>query len=78
MEFNSSKCKVMVLNRPSAGIELTLNDKKLEIVKSYKYLGVTFSTRRLTSLYSDNFSKTLEKQRKDSSISNILDFTEMD
>ena len=50
MEFNSSKCKVVVLNRPSTGIELTLKGKKLEIVKSYKYLGVTFSSRRLTSL----------------------------
>ena len=64
MEFNSSKCKVMVLNRSCTGLEFTLYGKKLDIVKSYKYLGVTLCTRRLTSLYSEHFSKTIEKAEK--------------
>ena len=54
MEFNTSKCKVMVINRSSINLKFTLNYEILEIVKKYKYLGVTITTRRLTSLYTDS------------------------
>ena len=42
MEFNSSKCNVMVLNRSCKGLDFALDNKELEIVKSYKYLGSNF------------------------------------
>jgi len=38
MEFNTSKCKVMVLNRSSTNLIVTLNNELLEIIKEYKYL----------------------------------------
>ena len=33
MEFNTSKCKVMVFNRPSSNLHFTMYDKELSIVK---------------------------------------------
>ena len=63
MEFNTSKCKVMVLNRSSTNLNFTLNDELLEIVKIYKYLGISITTRRLTTLYTVYFSKILESMK---------------
>lgn len=65
MEFKISKCKVIVLNRSSTNIFFsTLNNKYLEIVKSYKYLGVTICTRRLTTLYADYFTHMKQKAER--------------
>ena len=64
MKFNSDKCKVMVLNKPWKSISFTLNNKILDIVKSYKYLGITFANRRLTSLYTEYFALMLEKANR--------------
>ena len=79
MEFNSTKCKVMVFNVSSRGLSFKLNNISLEIVKRYKYLGITFSNRRLTSLYTEYFALMLEKARKRLySVLSIMDFIEMD
>ena len=61
MEFNTTKCKVMILNRPSTNLRFTLNNDQLEIVKKYKYLGIIITTRRLTTLYTDYFAKIKQK-----------------
>ena len=61
MEFNTSKCEVMVLNHSSANLIFTLNYERLEIIKKYKYLGFTITSRRLTSLYTDYFNKIEQK-----------------
>ena len=42
MFFNTSKCKVMVLNGCKTNIILQLNNENLEFVDRYKYLGITF------------------------------------
>ena len=45
-DFNASKCKAMVFDFPTSRlkkIKFFLGDDMLEIVKSYKYLGVEFS-----------------------------------
>ena len=39
MTFNTSKCKVMVFNRPSSNLIFFLYKKELSLVKSYTYLG---------------------------------------
>ena len=56
----------MPLNRSGNGLQFTLVNQKLDIVRSYNYkhLGVTFSTKRLTSLYSEHFSNTIEKAER--------------
>ena len=54
----------MVLNRSSTNLIFTLNNEPLEIVKKYKYLGVTITSRRLTSLYTDYFNKIKQKADK--------------
>ena len=51
----------MVLNRSSTNLFFTLNNDQLEVVQSYKYLGITFNTRRLTTLYTEHFSKIKQK-----------------
>ena len=64
MSFNISKCKIMVLNKSAMGVEFKLGQKSLEIVKIYKYLGVVFSSTRLTSLYTQHFVRVIEKAEK--------------
>ena len=45
-------------------LSFTLNGEQLEIVHSYKYLGVTISNKRLTTLYKDHFALIKEKANK--------------
>ena len=63
MSFNTSKCKVMVLNGPSTDTSLKLFNDNLEIVYSYKYLGVTLTAKRITNFFKTHFSLMLEKAR---------------
>ena len=64
MEFNTSKCKVMVFNRPSSNLHFTMYGKELSIVKSYKYLGIEISNKNQTNLYTDHFKNTIEKAER--------------
>ena len=64
MSFNIDKCKIMVLNKNSKGIEFKLGQTSLEIVKLYKYLRVVLSSTRLTSLYTHHFARVIEKAEK--------------
>ena len=61
--FNTSKCKVMVFNGPLANAELTIHSDTLEIVKSYKYLGVTLTSKYVNNLFRAHFSTILERER---------------
>ena len=63
MSFNTSKCKVMVLYGPSTDTSLKLFNDNLEIVYSYKYLGVTLTAKRITNFFKTHFSLMLEKAR---------------
>ena len=56
MLFNISKCKAMVLNGAKEPSTWSLYDEALETTNSYKYLGVTISSTRLTSLYTEHFN----------------------
>ena len=61
MDFNYSKCKVFAVNCPHQGSNLvfTINGVAIDVVKEYKYLGVIFSNRRLTTLYNKHFMEIL-------------------
>ena len=62
MAFNTSKCKIMILNTVYDESEAwNLLDNSLGIVDIYKYLGVIYSNSRLTSLYTCHMKKILEK-----------------
>ena len=62
MEWSSIRLNVvMVLNSSATNLKFTLNNELLEIVKKYKYLGAIITTRRLTSLYTDYFTKIKQK-----------------
>ena len=63
LSFNTSKCKVMVLNGPRCNIILKLNNEKLQIVHRFKYLGVTLDAKRITNLFKTHFSLMLEKTK---------------
>ena len=60
-DFNIEKCKVLPLNAGTKGLIFKLMGKILKIVKRAKYLGITLSRSRLTSLYSKHIEKVLEK-----------------
>ena len=64
MSFNNSKCKAMVFNRSSKGIILSIGSTKVEFVKSYKYLGIFLSSKRLTNLYSEHFKNVMQKAER--------------
>ena len=61
MEFNTSKFRVMILNRSCTNLSFSLNNDQLEIVKNYIYLGINITTRRLTTLYTDYFAQIKQK-----------------
>ena len=61
MRFNIKKCKVLPLNVSLKGLEFKLYESTLELVTETKYLGVTLSRSRLTSLYTSHLKKVLEK-----------------
>ena len=63
MTFSTSKCKVMVFNGPSSDIKLELNGENLKIVDSYKYLGVTLTSKHITNLFKTHFKLMLEKAK---------------
>ena len=63
MDFNTKKCVVMVLNGPSTHDTFTLRGDKLQIVDSYKYLGVTLTSKYVTNLYRTHFSQVMERAK---------------
>ena len=66
MDFNLLKCQAMVFNRSPRTIHryFQLGNHFIEVVKEYKYLGITLSTKRLTNLYSRHFAIALEKAQR--------------
>ena len=64
MEFNISKCKVMVFNCPPPSSKFTINNREISVVKNYKYLGIEISSKNQTNLFTDHFKKTIEKAEK--------------
>ena len=65
MDFNVSKCKIMVFNRPTLDLKFSIYNKELFVVNSYKYLGIEISTKNQTNLYIEHFKKIIEKAKKD-------------
>lgn len=61
MAFNVSKCKVMVFNNPPKGVTFTLNNTKLKIVDSYKYLGAILSSKYITNLFRKHYADIAER-----------------
>ena len=61
MRFNTEKCKVLPLNVGMKGPSFTISGESIEKVKSMKYLGITLSRSRLTTLYGKHVTKVLEK-----------------
>ena len=64
MDFNVSKCKIMVFNRPTLDLKFSIYNKELSVVNSYKYLGIEISTKNQTNLYIEHFKKIIEKAKK--------------
>ena len=64
MDFNTDKCKFMILNGRRKNIYITLHHKILEVVIIYKYVGITLSNTRLTSLITKHVSHVIEKAEK--------------
>ena len=64
MFFKCGKCKAMVFNRSSKGIIFKMESKVIKIVKTYKYLGVQLSSKRLTNLYTSHFKQVLLKAER--------------
>ena len=64
MCFNIDKCKVMTLNLTLSPTPFYLMKKKLAFVSEYKYLGVTISNTRQTSLITQHISDILDKAGK--------------
>ena len=54
MTFKTSKCKVMVFNGSSSDVNLKIFSETLTIVYYHRYLGVTFTSNRVT-----NFSEPI-------------------
>ena len=63
MTFNTSKCKVMILNGNPKNVKFTLDNVVLEIVSTYKYLGVVITSKYVTNLFKGHFDYILEKAR---------------
>ena len=62
MCFNLKKCKVMVFNSDPQNLYFHLQNQILEIVTSYKYLGILLSSgARQHTLYKEHFARILEK-----------------
>ena len=64
MSFNISKTKVMTLNLRKSPVDFNLLGEKLKFVEEYKYLGVTISNRRQTSLITHHISSILKKAER--------------
>ena len=63
MSFNASKCKVLPLNGANTQVSLTMDGNTLDFVSTYKYLGVTLSSKYVTSLFKDHFQTVLVKSK---------------
>ena len=61
MKFSIEKCKVLALNVGKKGLAIKLQGENIETVAQAKYLGITFSRNRLTTLYGKHMEKILEK-----------------
>ena len=64
MEFNISKCKIMIFNRPALDLKFSIYNKELSVVNRYKYLGIEISNKNQTNLYIEHFKKTMEKAKQ--------------
>ena len=62
MEFRTDKCKVMVFNGSPKGLDFKLYGNTLEIVESYKYLGITLTSKYVTNLFRTHFLVSLKGQ----------------
>ena len=63
MDFCSSKCKVLILNGSPKNVRFTLNNFTLEIVSSYRYLGINLTNKYVTNLFKDHFQSIIEKAK---------------
>ena len=64
MRFKIDKCKVMTLNLQIPKESFYLLGEEVKFVSEYKYLGVTFSNKRQTSLITHHISTILEKAER--------------
>ena len=63
MSFNTSKCKVMPLNGANTQARFTMDGTVLDFVSTYKYLGVSLTSKYVTSLFKDHFQTILVKAK---------------
>ena len=75
MAFNTTKCKVMILNGSPSHDRFTLDRTPLDVVQTYKYLGVTLGSRYVTNLYKDHFQSILERARNRAAAIRSLGFS---
>ena len=53
----------MVLNGPSSDVNLMMYGNILEIVDSYRYLGITLTSNRITNLFKTHFNLLMDKAK---------------
>ena len=58
--FKTSKCEVMVINGRSSDVKLMLYSDTRKIVDSYRYLGVTLTSNRITNLFRTHFNLVID------------------
>ena len=63
MAFNTSKCKVMIFNGADKHVIFTLGNDVLEIVSTYRYLGVLLTSKYVTNLFKAHFENILQKAK---------------
>ena len=63
MTFNTTKCKVLILNGAFNEGRFTLNEEVLDVVTTYKYLGVTLTTNYVTNLFKNHFQSILKRAK---------------
>ena len=63
MAFRTDKCKVMVFIGSPKGANFKLYGEVLEIVESFKYLGITLTSKYVTNLFGIHFSDIVERAK---------------
>ena len=62
MEFNVKKCKVMILNKThNCRTLFKLYNTPLELVSTYKYLGITIDAKNLSNIFATHLGVVLDK-----------------
>ena len=75
MAFKTSKCKVMIFNKPGKHDEFTLDKTVLKIVSTFRYLGVVLTSNYVTNLFKCHFQAMMLKAKTRAAAIRCLGFS---